>query len=282
MKRRAFIRNTSAGLLASMLMPKNMLADWPGKSEIGLQLYSLREPIQGDLAGTLKKIADIGYTNLEAAGYSDGKFYGVEPEDFKTMVEDLGMKLLSSHVTFDKNQVGQVLEAHSKAKIKYMVWPWLSKEQRVSEDSYMEVSEKFNVIGKMCKDNGMSFGYHNHDFEFSPFDNGTVPYDILLDSTDPDLVFMQIDLYWTRYAGIDPIGYFEKYPGRFHLWHIKDMKAGDSKEMTEVGSGIIDYKKLFQYCSLAGMKSYFIEQDTIKGDPFLSIKDSFDYANNNL
>jgi len=154
--------------------------------------------------------------------------------------------------------------------VKYIVWPWLNKEQRADIGSYRAVAEKCNIIGKMCKDNGMRFGYHNHDFEFHVMD-GMVPYDILLEQTDPELVCMEIDLYWITYAGKEPKAYFEKYPGRFELWHVK--------EMTEVGTGIIDYARLFELVSVAGMKEFFIEQDTIKGDGFESVKTSFDHIN---
>jgi sugar phosphate isomerase/epimerase len=172
--------------------------------------------------------------------------------------------------------VGVVLQAHADLGVEYMVWPWLNNEQRASLASYAEIAEKFNTIGKMCKDNGMKFGYHNHDFEFNQIE-GKIPYDLLLESTDPDLVFMQIDLYWITYAGKDPLAYFEKFPGRFETWHVKDMAAGESKEMTEVGSGIIDYSTLFEHAQKAGMKQFFVEQDVIKKDGFESVKSSFEH-----
>jgi len=278
MKRRTFIKATSAGMLAGMLMPRHILANLPPNKSIGLQLYSLRDEIKSDLEGSLKKISDIGYNNLEAAGYDNGKFYGLDPPDFKAMVEGFGMKVTGSHVTLNKDDAGTVLNAHKNAGIKYLVWPWLNAEQRESADSYKKVAENFNIIGKMCKDNGLTFGYHNHDFEFNPVD-GVIPYDLLLEFTDPELVFMEIDLYWIAYAGKDPLVYFEKYPGRFRLWHVKDMAPGDEKDMTEVGSGIIDYHKLFEYASLSGMKEFFVEQDVIKGDGFESIRKSFDFLN---
>lgn len=278
MKRRTFIMAGSAGLIAGMLVPKNIFANLIPSKKIGLQLYSLRNEIKEDLEGSLKKLSEIGYRNLEAAGYSDGKFYGLDPIDFKTLVNDLGMKVISSHVTFNMDGAGKALQAHMDLGVGYMVWPWLDNEQRASVESYTEVAEKFNIIGKMCKDNGMKFGYHNHDFEFNPIGD-IIPYELLLDSTDPDLVCMQIDLYWVTYAGKDPLEYFEKYPGRFELWHVKDMTAGEEKEMTEVGTGIINYQELFNHASVAGMKEFFIEQDVIKGDGFESVKSSFDFLN---
>ena len=276
MKRRTFIKTTSAGLLAGALLPGNVFASPPISSQIGLQLYSLRDQLKQDLAGSLKKIADIGYKNLEAAGYSKGTFYGLKPLEFKRMVEDLGMKLISSHTTFKKDDVGQVLSAHKEAGIKYLVWSWLAREKRESAATYKIVAEQFNEIGAMCNQNALRFGYHNHDFEFNTVDN-IIPYDLLLNSTDPELVFMQLDLYWITYAGRDPIEYFQKYPGRFKLWHVKDMTAGTEKEMTEVGSGVIDYKNLFKYASKAGMKEFFVEQDVIQGDGFESVKKSFNH-----
>lgn len=281
MKRRNFIKVSSAGLLAGMFTPRYILANMIPSNKIGLQLYSLRNEIKEDLEGSLKKISDIGYKNLEAAGYSEGKFYGIDPIDFKTLIEDLGMRLIASHVTFNKDNMAAVLQAHRDAGIDYIIWPWLNKEQRASIQSYQEVAEKFNAIGKMCEDNGLRFGYHNHDFEFYPIDD-IIPYDLLLESTDPKLVCMEIDLYWINYAGKDPLRYFEKYPGRFELWHIKDMAAGEEKEMIEVGSGIIDYPAIFEQASVAGLKEFFVEQDVIKGDGFESVKNSFDFINSHL
>lgn len=281
MKRRAFIKAGGAGMLAGMLMPKITIASLIPSKKIGLQLYTLRDAMNNDPGGCLEHVAKIGYTELEAAGYNDGKFYGFEPAEFTSMVEDLGMKLVSSHVTFDDESIGRVLDAHRKAGIQYLVWPWLSKEQRSSIGHYKEFAEKCNVVGKMCKDNNMCFGYHNHDFEFYETD-GKIPYDLLLDETDPELVCMELDLYWITYAGKDPKSYFKKYPGRFELLHIKDMAGDGSKDMIEVGKGIIDYAELFGLAHEAGMQRFFIEQDTIKGDAFESVKSSFEYLNSIL
>ena len=281
MERRNFIRTVSAGMLAGMLMPGRIYANFPSKHTIGLQLYTLRNEIKENLEESLEKIAAIGYKNLEAAGYSDGKFYGLEPAAFKSMVNKLGMKLIGSHMTFAPNEISTVLNAHKEAGVKYLVWPWIGKDQRQQLDDYKKLADEFNTIGELCNDNGLKFGYHNHDFEFYPI-NGQVPYDLLLDLTDPELVFMELDLYWIIYAGKDPLEYFEKYPGRFELWHVKDMKAGESKKMIEVGAGIIDYPAIFEQTALAGMKEYFVEQDVIEGDGFESIKQSFEYLNNNI
>jgi len=279
MKRRTFIQAGGAAMLAGMLMPNTAIASLIPSKKIGLQLYTLRDAMANDPVACLEQVAKIGYTELEAAGYGNEKFYGFEPAEFRSMIEDLGMRLISSHVTFDDESIGRVLEAHHNAGIEYLVWPWLSKEERSSIDKYKSFAEKCNIVGKMCIDNKMKFGYHNHDFEFYELD-GRIPYDILLDETDPGLVFMEIDLYWITYAGKDPEAYFEKYPGRFELWHIKDMAGDGTKAMTEVGKGIINYAGLFEMANQAGMKEFFVEQDTIKGDVFESVKTSFEHVNN--
>lgn len=281
MERRKFIQTTSAGILAGMLMPEFVLAGISSKKHIGLQLYSLRDEIAQDLERSLEKIAAIGYKNVEAASYSNGMFYGLKPADFRKLVEKYGMKAISSHATFNDSEIAVAVNAHKEAGIPYIVWPWIGTEERKTIDNYKALAEKFNTIGMICRENDLRFGYHNHDFEFYHIE-GQVPYDLLLESTDPAYVFMQIDLYWIIYAGKDPIAFFEKYPGRFALWHVKDMAAGKSKKMTEVGSGVIDYKTLFEYASVSGMKEFFVEQDEIEGDGFESLKKSFNFLNNNI
>ncbi|MDT8392801.1 MAG: sugar phosphate isomerase/epimerase [Bacteroidales bacterium] len=281
MERRKFIQTTSAGIMAGMLMPEFVLAGISSKKHIGLQLYSLRDEIAQDLEGSLEKIAAIGYKNVEAASYSNGMFYGLKPADFRKLVEKYGMKAISSHATFKDSEIAVAVNAHREAGIPYIVWPWIGTEERTTIDNYKTLAEKFNTIGMICRENDLNFGYHNHDFEFYPIE-GKIPYDLLLESTDPAYVFMQIDLYWIVYAGKDPIALFEKYPGRFALWHVKDMAAGKSKKMTEVGSGVIDYKTLFEYASVSGMKEFFVEQDEIEGDGFESLKKSFNFLNNNI
>ncbi|HSG68178.1 MAG TPA: sugar phosphate isomerase/epimerase [Bacteroidales bacterium] len=275
MKRRTFVKTTSAGLLAGLIFPSRLLASVPPGQTIGLQLYSLRDEISKDLEGSLQKIAAIGYETVEAAGYSKGKFYGMEPGAFKNLVHKCGLKVTSSHLTFNHEEIPEVLKAHKDAGINYLVWPWIGQDDRQSIDNYKRLAEKFNSIGMICLDNGLRFGYHNHDFEFHAID-GIIPYDILLESTDPKFVFMQLDLYWITYAGLDPVSYFKKYPGRFLQWHVKDMRAGEEKKMTEVGTGIIDYKNLFANSAAAGLKAFFVEQDEIEGDGFESVKISHD------
>lgn len=274
MKRRTFVKTSSAGLVAGMFFPSWLLAGEPARQDIGLQLYTLRDETSKDLEGTLKKISETGYNTLEAASYQNGLFYGMEPKEFNKLVHSYGMKVTSSHLTFNTDELPETLAAHRAAGIDYLVWPWIGQEERQSIEQYKKLANKFNTIGKVCKENGLHFGYHNHAFEFDIVD-GEIPYSILLEHTDPDHVFMQLDLYWIIYAGQDPLEWFKKYPGRFQQWHVKDMKDGKEKKMTEVGTGIIDFKKIFEHSTQAGMKSFFVEQDTIEGDVYESIQTSY-------
>jgi sugar phosphate isomerase/epimerase len=277
MKRRNFIKAGSAGLLAGMFLPRCSLFTLPAaRPPIGLQLYSLRDEMNENPKKTLKKIADIGYRHLEAAGYKNGLFYGMKPAYFRDLTNKLGMKTIGSHLMFSNDESREVIDAHLEAGIEYLVWPWIGTEQRQKPGDYKHLAEKLNELGSLCSENSLRFGYHNHDFEFYPLE-GIIPYDLLLEYTDPAYVFMEIDLYWIAYAGMDPVEYFEKYPGRFSLWHIKDMTEGPGKEMTEVGSGIIDYKMLFEYRTMAGMEHFFVEQDVISGNRFNSIQKSYNH-----
>jgi sugar phosphate isomerase/epimerase len=220
-------------------------------------------------------IAKTGYTWLEAAGYSEGKFYGFRPGEFKKMVEDLGMKLISSHATFEPEQQRLAIDAHAELGVKYLVYPVLPVSEKVTRDDFTRASELLNEIGLACHASGLKFGYHNHDFEFVKIE-GTSGFDLLLALTDPKLVCFESDLYWMVYAGADPVEYFRNYPGRFELWHVKDMENSQAKDFAPVGTGIIDFNRIFSQKDLAGMAYFFVEQDDCKKDPLDSVKISYD------
>ncbi len=272
--RRKFIRSTTIAATGLALMPGMIKAgcDIP---DIGLQLYTVRDALKQNLSGTLKKISRIGYNYLEAAGYSNGKFYGLPPSEFRRMVEDLGMKLISSHATFSPEQQQQAIEAHSALGVPYLVYPVFPIEQDGMVPDFRRAADRLNVIGEECAAAGIRFGYHNHDFEFIPFENKR-GYDVLLESTDPDKVMFQADIYWLIYAGADPQEYFSEYTGRFELWHVKDMKDAPEKGFAEVGRGIIPYAGLLRGSESSGMKHFFVEQDSCDIDPMQSISISYD------
>ena len=258
--------------VSTILLPK-MLQAAPNKKEIGLQLYTLRNPIQQDLPGTLRNIAKIGYTWLEAAGYKEGKFYDLLPREFKQMVEDLGMKMISSHASFAPDQQ-LAIDAHLELGAEYLVYPWMSMPEKPARDDYAKAAELFNKLGEACNKAGLKFGYHNHSFEFVKIEE-TTGFDLLLTLTEPDKVCFECDLYWMAYAGVDPVDYIIKYPGRFELWHVKDMENNPEKDFAPVGKGIIDFNRIFSKKDLAGMEYFFVEQDECKIDPLDSVHISY-------
>lgn len=259
------------------------------KKDIGIQIYTLRNQIDESLEKTLEKVAEIGYSQIEAFGYENGKILGKTPTEFKKLVNDLGMTMPSIHsVTEVSSGKGKsaildemkvTIEDAKTAGAKYLVYAYLEEEERDSLDDYKRHADIFNDFGELCKDAGMQFAYHNHDFEFMTFD-GIKPYDYLLENTDPELVKMELDLYWITKAGEDPLSYFNNYPGRFELWHVKDMEPGEEKFFAEVGHGVMDFKPIFNERETAGMKYFFVEQDESRQEPIESIRMSFNYLNN--
>jgi sugar phosphate isomerase/epimerase len=272
--RRTFIKTASAATLA-MSLPLSILAS-PGSKLIGIQLYTIRDEVRKDFSGTLKKIAEAGYNSVEAAGYSGRKFYGYTPEDYKKICEDLGLLPTSSHTSFDMESAGQVIEDTLAGGMSWVVIPSIPREKRENPDSYRKLADELNRLGEKCKENGLGFAYHNHAFEFENME-GETPYDILLRNTEPENVTMELDMYWMVYGGRQPMDYFNEFPGRFKLWHVKDMDADPGRESTEIGSGIIDWPELFAAKEKAGMEMFYVEQESFKTDPFESIKKSCDY-----
>jgi len=256
--------------------------------DVGLQLYSIRDAMEADALGTLKKVSDMGYKNMELADYANGKFYGYSPSDFKKILADLGMVALSSHtqveaagITLDNAKA--MADDHAALGVKYCVQPWINDEDRNIE-TYKKMIADWNEVGRIMKGVGIQFAYHNHNFEFLPT-NGIIPYyDIFLKEMDPDLITMEIDLYWVTKAGHDPVEIFNKYPGRFKLWHFKDQLRPtapvyevEKEDITSVGSGHIDFKRIYASREIAGLKNHFVEDDTQGekfGGPFVSIETS--------
>ena len=294
--RRDFIKTTSILTAGAILLPqlscksgKNIAkGKTPGKV-IGLQLYTLRDQLPKDLEGTLKKVAEIGYKNVEGYDYKNRLILGKTPVEFRKIVEDLGMKLPSMHVVTElttsasrvsiMDQWKTTVEDMASIDVKYVVYAIIAEAERKTLDDYKKWAERFNQFGEICKQAGSQYVYHNHDFEFKSFD-GQMGYNILLKNADPDLVKFEIDLYWITKAGQDPVAYIEKNPGRFELYHIKDMENSPSKTFTEVGQGTVNFERVFKVKDIAGMKLFFVEQDLTKIDRFESIKMSFDYLNN--
>jgi sugar phosphate isomerase/epimerase len=283
--RREFLRITSAGAIGAAFLSQYGCKSAP---KIGLQLYTIRDAMDKDVPGSLKKVSEIGYKYIELAGYADGKFYKYEPVEFRKMVNDLGMEILSSHtqvegagVTLDNAK--KMAEDHAKLGVKYCLQPWIVEEMRTTIASYQRMAANWNQIGEIMKGFGMQFGYHNHNFEFDTVE-GKIPYfDVMLAELDKNLVTMELDLFWTTKAGQDPVEIFKKYPGRFQLFHMKDMYTKEApffttvgvKDFAPVGEGVIDFKRILAEKKTAGMKYMVVEQDQSRaGTPFEDIKTS--------
>jgi len=267
MDRRSFLGTvTAAGIMAKRL-------SWAAERKIekvGVQLYTVRDQMKADFAGTIEKVAKIGYREVEFAGYFDNP-----PKEVKGLLDKNGLTAPSAHIDFEHitTKLPEVIEAAKVVGHQYIVCPWMPEELRGDAEGWKRVAQSLNKAGADIKKAEMQLAYHNHNFEFKDF-NGKLGYDILLEEADPNLVKMEMDLYWTTKAGADPLKYFAKHPRRFPLVHVKDMdKSGD---FAEVGSGTIDWKPIFAKSQQAGIKHYFVEQDQSK-DPLASIKASYDY-----
>ena len=279
MDKRTFLKKSSLILSGSFIIP--MISCIKPGQLVGLQLYTVRNELEKNLEQTLQQIAKIGYNSVESAGYSEGKFYGKKPKEFKSLVNDLGISHFSSHVisihsphNINYSSIERVIESHAEAEIKYLVHPYIEEDKRQNIDDWKRMAESFNKVGELCNKSGLIFAYHNHDFEFKELE-GQIPYDLLLNNTDPDIVKMELDLYWITKAGYNPIDYFQKYPKRFELWHIKDMDNSSEKLYTEVGNGVIDFQNIFKYAEISGLKHYYVELDNCKISPLKSIEISY-------
>lgn len=258
------------------------------EKELSVQLYSVRDLIGNpelyaqNHEQVLKAIADMGYTGVEAACYGDGLLYGVTPEQFKADIEAAGMEVLSSHIsrqlTEEQLESGDLTEAlvwwdeaiaaHKAAGMKYIVCPWMNVPATLKD--LKTYCEYYNEIGRRCKAAGMEFGYHNHSHEFQKVE-GEVMMDYLLANTDPELVFFQMDVYWVVYGHASPVEYFNKYPGRCKVLHIKDAK--------EIGqSGMVGFDAIFNNAETAGVKDFIVEVEGCRNEQALpGLKVSADY-----
>lgn len=264
------------------------------KKEISIQLYSLRTILDGvnqngqlseSYTKLLNDLAAMGYTSVEPANYADGKFYGRTPRQFREDCEKAGLKVLSSHtnrqLSDEELASGDFTAAlewwktcvadHKAAGMEYIVCPWMgvpkTKKDLLTECRYL------NEIGKLCKENGIKFGYHNHSHEFQKVED-EVMYDVLLENTDPDYVFFEMDVFWTVWGQNSPVRYFKKYPGRFKVLHIKDYR--------EIGqSGMVGYDAIFNNAETAGLENFVVELEESDAPSIMDgVKMSIDYLLN--
>lgn len=260
--RRKFIEKSSLAGMASLFAGFLKFPE-PG-FETGLALYTLREELSIDLDGTLESVRRIGFINVEAANYSDGMFYGLKPLEFRTRLANHGLKLKSCHCRFDKESAGRAVDDVSETGAPYLVLPSLNADLRKEINAYETAAALLNEAGALCRKSGLKLAYHNHTYEFKPL-KGRVPYDVLLSSTEPELVTFEPDICWMKAAGEDPLTWLVKYRGRFELMHLKDMTR--NKRDTTLGEGIIDFSPLLGYAAAENVKFAFVEQDNCRIHP---------------
>lgn len=261
----------------------------PKGKYIGLQLYSLRDSIKRDnpesIGGVIARVSEIGYKFVEPAGYADGKFYGMEPADFRKLCDKHKLPVLSSHTgrpAPDSARYAETMawwdkciEAHAAVGVEYIIQPSMGRDAYASLANLKKWCDYFNEVGAKCNAKGIRFGYHNHSQEFktTKLDSaGAVVYDYMLENTDPSKVMFEIDLYWAVEGGVNPVDYFNKYPGRFELWHIKDRE--------EIGaSGEMDFGSIWAAADKSGMKYGIVEVEKYNFDTFTSVQKSLDFLN---
>jgi len=268
--RREVLRTIGGAATAAALPGWSAWAGEDRLKKIGVQLYTVRDALKADFDGTLRKVAAIGYQEVEFAGYM-----GRTPAQVKASLKEAHLSAPSEHVALEtlENDWGATVQAAHTVGHEYLVVAWIDAARRASIKDYSRIAEIFNRLGRQANAAGLRFGYHNHAFEMAPM-GGQVPYDVLLENTDPGLVCFEMDLYWTVDGGKDPLAYFAKYPGRFPLVHVKDRMANG--QMVDVGAGTIDWKTIFAHRKQAGIKHEFVEHDE-PADPFTSIAASYTY-----
>ncbi|MBS1667298.1 MAG: sugar phosphate isomerase/epimerase [Bacteroidetes bacterium] len=292
--RRDFIKQASLASSGLMLSRDS----WFKKQQlIGLQLYTLRNEIKGNVNPVIEKVAAIGYNSLEVFGYNDGRFFGLSPLEFSKIIKKNHLKTPSGHYMmldyFIKDDGDQLKKTVADAAVMghdYFVVPFLIDSQRTSLDDYKKLAEKLSNAAVEAKSHGMKLAYHNHNFEFKDWGNGETGFDIFAKETDPALVNFELDMYWVSRAGLNPIQLIKKYPGRIKMWHIKDMASKEAPTydvsgnqiFTEVGSGVINYKEIFKYKKESGMEYFFVEQDQVNMPVYESIAKSLAYIKKNI
>ncbi len=275
--RLSFLKQSALFSSALFVKPASLLLK---TNKIGLGLYTLRNELSKDVTDTLTKVKKLGYTDVETFGFN-GKFWGMTSSELSKLLKSLGLVSTSGHYfpaeSFLepnwKEKWKPAIEASVTLGQEYIVVPYMGATFR-SIENYKKFAEAFNQAAVLCKKSNLTFAYHNHNFEFEN-QGGQNGFDILM-KTDP-IVKFEMDIYWVRFASQDPIAIMKAHPGRFPLWHVKDMDKTEKKSFTEVGNGVIDFKQIFDIAKMSGMKHFYVEQDQSPGSPFDSIAQSIAY-----
>lgn len=314
LNRRTFLQ-TSALSATGLLMANKLFARGPLTSKIAIQLFSVPKALDTDFAGTIKMLAGIGFKEVEmygpysfstqaaqdrwaavtpSLGFKGSGFFGHTAAEVKDIMSSNGMSVPSLHTDLDtlQNGMDKLAEAAHTLGSTYVVLPAIPDEKRKTLDDYKKIAEAFNSIGESAKKEGIKFAYHNHGYGLAPME-GQIPLQVILKNTDKDLVFFEMDLYWTTAGGANPVELFKQNPNRYRMVHIKDMKekvhfsgdGGDAKQwialfpyMTSAGSGVLDLKTILNTAKENGVKHFIVEQDMV-ANPEVALKKSFDYVN---
>lgn len=279
--RRTFIKSGAAALAATAFLPESVFAAKKSKSIIGVQLYSIRNEMDKDPLGSLTQVAKMGYEYVEHANYINRKFYGYAPAEFKKVLDDLGLNMISGHTVMGRQHWDEskkdfsdswkyTVEDAGVLKQRYVVSPSMDDSMRKTYDDFKHYMDIFNKCGELCKKQGMKFGYHNHDFEFSEKLNNEKLFDIMMKSMDPELVVVQLDMGNLYNGGAVAIDVVKQYPGRFENIHVKDEIAAtggtDKYESTIIGKGIVNAREVLDLArKIGGTKVYIIEQESYQG-----------------
>jgi len=282
--RKTFIKTTAlatAGILTSDILKA---AEWKRKQKFGIQLYTVRIDAKKDIVSTIQYVARAGYSQLETYGFDGKHFFGKTPKEFKQLLDDNNMVSPSGHygsggVLFDgkMDYWKTCLDAAAELGSKFVIVPYIEEKYR-TEESYKKAFESINVMAELTKKAGMKLAYHNHEFEFKQMANGKTVFENLLLNTDASMMDMEMDLYWVVYGGSNPVEWINKYPGRFSMWHIKDMTTEDGKrKSTQVGDGTIDFASVFALRKKAGLQYGYVEQEEYSMPEEECIKKSIAY-----
>lgn len=293
LERRSFLKQTGL-LTAACMMPMSTFSmhNKP-KFKLGLQLFTIRDAMAKDPVDTLKKVRALGYEDSEIFGYDDekGSYYGMKASDFKKLIDDLDFTVSSGHYDFSsyfmkpydelQRYVAHCIEGSHTIGAKYITWPWLAPEFRTM-DNFKLLTEKLNKMGEQVNAAGLGFAYHNHDFEFTDH-HGLTGYDVILDETDPELVKLQMDMYWVAHSSkLTPAQLIAQNPGRYVMWHIKDMDKV-TRDYSEMGNGSIDYITMLSEIDKDALEYYYIEQGgNFAHNSMQSISDSATYFKKHL
>jgi sugar phosphate isomerase/epimerase len=273
-KRRDFLKTASAigsGLLLSSFATNlvgcktAMGGKAAGSKPFGLQLYTLRDDFPKDPKAVLKQVADFGYSQVEGYETNKGIFWGMTNTEMKSYLDSIGLTMISTHCNINQDFERKADEA-AAIGMKYLIAPYLGPQK--SLDAFKQAADKFNKCGAICKQRGLRFAYHNHDYSFVPID-GQMPQDVMMQNTDADSIDYEMDIYWVVTAGQDPMAWMKKYPNRFKLCHVKDRKAtaGGAEKFASVnlGTGNINYREMVPQLEKLGMQYFIVEQEAYEG-----------------